>query len=216
MNLNAIFYFTFINCLFSVTAFSQHIDTVNTNKIITRNYFALIPNNVNKINGLAIGAWAANLKNDTDTLQNLEINGCNIEINPILFFIYIRGYGFAIPQINNDSLYKQNKLERFTTKIKGFNCSILGYANHTGQITGLSITPLTMLVGELNGVSISGLTNSAYNFNGVSICGIYNSVYKMKGLQIGLFNKAVHLKGIQIGLWNKNKKRSLPFINWQF
>ena len=203
---------TLIFIFFSLNIFAQNLENKLQRKTI-RNIFSFIPSNVDKVNGLSLGVWAENLKSEKDSLK---INGINLEINPIIFFIYIRG-GIYIPDIDNDLSYTENRKRKYNlTDIDGLNLSIPGFSNVNSKINGLSLTPLTICTGEINGVSISGITNCSYNMNGVSICGIYNSSNKVNGIQIGLFNRAKRLRGIQIGLWNKNEKRSLPFINWQF
>jgi hypothetical protein len=200
----------FIFC--STTIFAQDIQNKLKSRT-TRNFFSFIPDKVDKINGLSMGFWAENLKSEKDSLK---INGINLEINPIILFIYIRG-GIYIPDIDNNSAYNENRKNKYNlTDIDGLNISIPGFSNYNSKINGFTLTPLTICAGEINGVSISGITNCSYNLNGISICGIYNSSNQVKGLQIGLYNKAKKLRGIQIGLWNKNGKRSLPFINWQF
>jgi hypothetical protein len=203
-----IIFFVFI----SLNSFSQNVENKTENRIV-RNFFSLIPGKVDKINGLSFGVWAENFKSHQDSLK---INGLNLEINPIIFFIYIRG-GIYIPDIDNDLSYSENRKSKYNiADIDGLNISIPGFSNLNSKINGVSLTPFTICAGEINGVSISGFTNCSYNLNGISICGIYNSSNTVKGIQIGLLNKAKKLRGIQIGLWNKNGKRSLPFLNWQF
>lgn len=203
---------TLIFIFFSLNIFPQSVENKLSGKTV-RNIFSFIPSEVDKINGLSLGVWAENLKSDKDSLK---INGINLEINPIIFFIYIRG-GIYIPDIDNDFSYTENRNRKYNlTDIDGLNLSVPGFSNVNSRINGVSLAPLTICAGEINGVSISGLTNCSYNLDGISICGIYNSSNSVKGIQIGLFNRAKKLRGIQIGLWNKNGKRSLPFINWQF
>ena len=186
-------------------------DTVS--KFKQRNLFSFIPSKVDKVNGLALGVWAENLKSPKDSLK---INGVNLEINPVILFVYLGG-GFYIPEINNFQNYiEKRSLKINQTDIDGLNISIPGFVNKTSKIRGVNISPLTFCAGEIHGLSISGLTNCSYVMHGVNICGIYNSSNQVKGIQIGLFNRATKLRGLQIGLWNKNEKRSLPFFNWQF
>jgi hypothetical protein len=194
----------FIFC--SINIFAQNIQTR-----AVRNFFSLIPSNVDEINGLSLGVWAQNLKSEKDSLK---INGVNLEINPLILFGYIRGI-VSIDDVDDDSAFYENR-KNGLTDIDGLNISIPGFSNNSSKVKGFNLTPFTICTGEINGVSISGITNCNYNLNGVSICGIYNSSNQVKGSQIGLFNRAKKLRGIQIGLWNKNGKRSLPIINWQF
>ncbi|WP_395075197.1 LA_2272 family surface repeat-containing protein [Flavobacterium sp.] len=201
---------TLISIFFSLNIFAQNVENKLEGKTV-RNIFSFIPSNVDKVNGLSLGVWAENLKSAKDSLK---INGINLEINPIIFFVYIRG-GIYIPNIDNDLAYVESRKFNLAD-IDGLNLSVPGFSNTSSKINGLSLTPFTMCAGEINGITISGITNCSYNLNGISICGIYNSSNQVKGLQIGLFNRAKKLRGFQIGLWNKNGKRSLPFLNWQF
>ncbi len=203
---------------------SQKLPDTSETKIV-RNFFSFVPADVDRINGLSFGAWAANLKSDKDSLK---VNGMNLEINPVILFIYARGAIFPL-DIDNDSAFLESRKYNIAD-IDGLNISIPGYANLDSRINGLCITPLTTCAGEINGVSLSSITNCSYKLNGISICGIYNysnnlkglqislfnNANKLRGIQLGLFNKSKKLRGFQFGLWNKNAKRSLPFINWQF
>ncbi len=178
-----------------------------------RNFIYYTPSESDQINGLAIGAWAENTRYYKDSI---EVNGLNIEINPVIFFIYARG-GFTVPYRDSIEYYLSEKRKNYYgLTVNGFNFSLPGTVNEISTVNGLNITLLTTSIGRINGFSFSTLTNTCYLLNGVSIAGLYNSATKVKGIQIGLINKTTTLKGIQIGLWNKNGKRSLPFINWQF
>jgi hypothetical protein len=204
---------------------AQNLQDTSRTKIV-RNFFSFIPADVDKINGLSFGAWAENTRSYYDSLK---INGVNLEINPVMFFIYARGAVYIPADMNSDSAFLDTRKNNIAD-IDGLNISIPGYANLDSRINGLSIALITIGAGEINGISLSSITNFSYNLNGISICGIYNSSNNLKGLQIGLinnankvsgvqfglFNKSKKLRGFQFGLWNKNGKRSLPIINWQF
>jgi hypothetical protein len=204
---------------------SQNLQDTSRTKIV-RNFFSFIPANVDKINGLSFGAWAANFRSHKDSLK---INGINLEINPVMLFIYARGAVYIPVDNDSDSAFLETRKNNIAD-IDGLNISIPGFANMDSRTNGLSINLLTICAGEINGISLSSITNCNYNLNGISICGIYNSSNNLKGLQIGLFNnankvsgvqfglfnKSKKLRGFQFGLWNKNGKRSLPIINWQF
>ncbi len=194
-------------------AFSAGAQT-NTPPKYTKRTFSLIPSEVDKVNGLAVGAWAENLKSDRDSLK---INGITILANLVLPFIYIRGGGFTIRDIDSFEQYPLERAQKFNqADLNGLLLSAPGYLNTTSIVKGVSLSAFTFNSGEMHGFSVSGLTNCSFVVKGVSICGGYNSGNKVRGLQIGLLNRATSLRGFQIGLWNKNGRRALPFINWQF
>jgi hypothetical protein len=174
---------------------------------------ALIPSNVDRVNGFAFGAWPENLKSERDSLK---INGVTLQINPVMFFIYVRG-AFTLRDIDNFESYTTDRAQKYVqADMDGLVLSMPGQANYTSIIKGVNVAGFTSCIGEMHGVSISGLTNCSYVVKGVSICGGYNSGNKVRGVQIGLMNRATNLRGFQIGLINKNSRRTLPFINWQF
>ena len=109
-----------------------------------------------------------------------------------------------------------------TTSMNGLNISL---ANKFQVFNGISVAPLGTISDIQTGMSI-GLINANNNLNGL-VLGVYNQSYKLNGLQIGILNKVdsnqglqigfvnhSRSKGFQLGVWNKNKKRSLPILNW--
>ncbi|MBC7411706.1 MAG: hypothetical protein H7331_04545 [Bacteroidia bacterium] len=191
----------------------QHLFDRPKNKIarstsIKKNIIWFTPNKVDVINGLALGLFPTNDKNA------LLINGVNIEINPIMLFILLRA---PFTNIYPDSLdYVTNQvINNCETKIKGVNVSVLGSVGSI-EINGINIGGINSTIDVMKGLSVSGLNNFNYYLKGVSIAVLRNRATIARGAQIGLINKATNLRGIQIGLWNINKKRKLPFINWQF
>lgn len=182
---------------------------------VKKNIIWFIPNQVEQINGLAIGFWAENLKNDESTVRDsLEINGLNIEVNPIMTFILIRGiWHSAYP----DSLeyYNSSVKNNYSTTKNGVNLSLWG-SNGSERIIGVNIGGISTVVDKICGVSITGFNSFAYISKGLSVALIKNRSTLTRGVQLGMFNKTMDLRGIQMGLWNTNGKRSLPFINWQF
>ncbi len=184
-------------------------------KYTKRNFFWYTPNKVEEINGLALGAWPENLKNnEIQEPDSLKINGLNIEINPAVLFILIRGV-WTRRNPNDICYYYDQVKNKHKAKLNGANISVLGTIGSI-KINGLNIGGLNTIADQINGVSICGLNNFAYEHNGVSIAVFRNRAIVAKGIQISLFNKAIDLRGFQFGLWNVNGKRSLPFINWQF
>lgn len=192
----------------------------------------LTPSKVEEINGIAIGFWTDNVKNDGTLISDsLMVNGINVELHIGGFYVSI--YDAILPgsmmeypdsiKLEREWLEKVNEV-----KINGVNISIsaLGEVKQNGiSIIGTSIYGL-----EVNGLEIVGLSSQLSRKNGLSIVGLYNRAAIMNGLQIGLINKSTQVRGVQaglvniahdlrgfqFGLWNKNGKRSLPFINWQF
>ena len=179
-----------------------------------KNFFWFTPNKVEKINGLALGLHAENIKNTIyNEKDSLIINGINLEINPFAL-LSIAESDLSGPYSDSIEFYNQHLKKEIETTVNGGNFSAITMINEA-KINGLNISGLITVVDEINGLSISGLSNFAYKFNGLSI-GLHNKATSAKGLQIGLINKSENLRGFQIGLWNKNGRKSLPFINWQF
>lgn len=180
-----------------------------------KNIFWFTPCQVEKINGIALGVFAENIKNNPyNQKDSLKINGMNIEINPFAIFTLMNPR-FVGPQPDSIEFYNTHLKKDIETTVNGVNLSAVNTINET-ELNGVNITGLITLVDEIDGFSFSGLSNFSYKLNGVSIAGFYNRATVAKGLQIGLLNKSTNMRGIQIGLWNSNGKRSLPFINWQF
>jgi len=181
----------------------------------TKNFLWFIPNEVEEINGIAVGAWAENFKNDEiNERDSLLINGLNIEVNPLILFSLVAGVWYhSFP----DSLeyYNLKVKNYYSTTKNGVNLSILGSFG-SERINGVNIAGINNVVDKICGVSITGINNFAYITKGLNISLIRNRSTLTRGVQLGLFNKTMDLRGVQIGLWNKNGKRSLPFINWQF
>lgn len=117
-----------------------------------------------------------------------------------------------------------------TTIVTTNGLSIAGLTNGCDVVNGISVGGLCSMQSTMNGLQIGGLGNYAEKARGWQIglvnighikisgvqTGFYNTSHTIHGLQIGIFNNTKILKGFQIGLWNKNKKRSLPLINWGF
>jgi len=199
--------------ILSNSVLGQDYKKENQHSYKKRDFVYYTPSETDQINGLAIGAWAQNTR---DYRDSLEINGLNIEINPVIFFGYMRGVFTIRYQDSIEYYLNKKKKNYYGLTVNGFNLSLPGNVNDIATINGFNLTLLTSSLGRVDGFSLSGLINTCYLLNGVSISGLYNSATKVKGVQIGLINKTTSLRGFQIGLWNKNGKRSLPFINWQF
>lgn len=180
-----------------------------------RHGFWFTPCHVEKINGIALGLSAENIKNSPYyEKDSLVINGLNVEINPFAIFMLMNPH-FVGPLPDSIEIYNEFLKKDIETTINGLNVSLVNTINEA-RLNGVSISSCITLVDEIHGFSLSGISNFAYRFNGVSIAAFYNRATVAKGLQIGLVNKATKLRGFQIGLWNTNGRRSLPFINWQF
>ena len=194
--------------------------------------FTPISQNINKVNGLAIGLGLdeayESLGNQIITKPKI-INGLNLEINPlaivwICFYKPDRFSGKETSIVNGANISFGGFLKN--TSHNGINLSIYNYGR---KMNGISFTFFGTYVESMNGFYFSCFGNSANNGTGVSISalndindfkglqlGLINDSDKVKGLQLGLINKSKTGKNIQIGLWNKNQKRQLPIINWNF
>lgn len=168
-----------------------------------RNYIWYTPNAVEKINGIALGLFAENIKNDFyEEKDSLKINGLNIEVNPFGFLALMEPQ-FTRPYPDSIEYYNNNLKKDVSTKINGVSISAFFIANEA-KVHGANFSGGITLLDEIHGLSISGISNFAYKFNGVSIAGLHNRATVAKGLQVSLFNKTTKLRGLQIGLWNKN------------
>lgn len=180
-----------------------------------RNFIWYTPNEVEKINGLAIGMMADNMKNeDNGRRDSLKINGVNAELNFMYVFGLFNG-NFSGPYADSIGFYDQSVKNKYEVIINGLNLSMVGSSMEM-KINGLNIAGANTVVDDINGVSVSGLNNFCYVLNGLSVAAARNRAQRAKGVQVALYNKATDLKGVQIGLWNVNGRRSLPLINWQF
>ncbi|KOS07758.1 hypothetical protein AM493_18155 [Flavobacterium akiainvivens] len=223
--------------LFSITAFAQQADTLQTR------FFSLTPTprRIDRVNGLAIG-FGGSLSN-TPTM----FNGVNIEVNPLTPLILIFLDPAKILVADNEKVMRTvNGLHLAAggfmdgDDFNGLGISVFSITNKTN---GLTISALYNVSRQLHGVHISGLSNSAHiegsglfiaalnngkKFSGVQIGGFNTAEYfkgvsigiantctgEMNGLQIGLINKAKKCNGLQIGLLNQNDRGTMPFINW--
>lgn len=180
-----------------------------------RNFIWYTPNEVEKINGLAIGMMADNMKNeDNGRRDSLKINGVNAELNFMYVFGLFNG-NFSGPYADSLAFYDGSVKGKYEVVINGLNLSMVGSSMEM-KINGVNIAGANTVVDDINGISVSGLNNFCYVLNGLSVAAARNRAQRAKGLQVALYNKATDLRGVQIGLWNVNGRRSLPLINWQF
>ena len=201
--------------LFSATrSFSQY-DSLKFDKKANDRYGCwLIPSASKNIYGIAIGPVGSEaICNRPYTKYS---HGLNIQILGQGFFqiFYINKISYIdfYKNDNSDSLGIQNMLPKRAIH-NGLLISPLG--TFPDQVNGVSLS-LWMSMGiKINGLSFNLLWNLYKQVNGITI-GFFNNSAVTKGLQIGLINKTIELKGFQFGLWNKNKKRSLPLMNWNF
>lgn len=216
----AVFFNSFIFCQDSLKMTDQKTRLV-----------AITPLNkeIDKVNGLAFGLGLDSryLFKDETALKLQEVNGLNLEVNPlgILFWFF----------------YDPSRIKNVeTVQVNGLNISLAGYLrgiSHNGAgislynyghtMNGAMVSLANFDIERGNGVIVAvlgvssremkGLSLSAFNdaeiLRGVQI-GLVNHNIDGKGLQIGLVNKSKKMKGLQIGFWNKNGKRTLPLINF--
>lgn len=180
-----------------------------------RNFIWYTPNEVEEINGLAIGMMADNMKNEYNGRRDsLQINGVNAELNFIYVFGIFNG-NFSGPYADSLEFYDRSVKGKYEVVVRGLNLSLVGSVMEM-KINGVNIAGANTVVDDINGVSVSGLNNFCYALNGLSVAAARNRAQRCKGVQVALYNKATELRGVQIGLWNVNGRRSLPLINWQF
>lgn len=196
------------------TGGEKYIPEPEDSTYTVRNYIWYTPNLVEKINGVAIGFAADNIKNDYNSKKDsLEINGCNIELNVLNAFDHLF-LSFKHPKFDT-AKYQSALVTKTQLKVNGINLSALGTV-HEAQLKGLNLAGMNSIVYTLKGLSISGLSTFSFLMKGLCISGFKNRAVEAKGVQIALYNKATKMKGIQIGLWNDNGIRKMPLFNWNF
>ena len=224
----------FLFLTFFINCYCQDILKISK---VKAQIFSLSPisKKVSAVNGLCLGVGHYPNK----FFNKQTVNGLNLEADPIGFlapFILL----YASENKNSTEYYFDNRSDA-EIKINGINISTGGFIEGA-ELNGFNITTMTsmskmngvsfsgfLLISEnINGIAISGIENYSKNMNGLSISllnktfdlsgmqiGLYNSVdNKMIGVQIGLVNISNKTKGLQIGLINRNKKRTLPFLNF--
>ncbi len=192
------------------------------------------PNNVSKINGLAIGPFNSQRWSQ---YESLVVNGLNLELIGNGLWVYLVPW----PKYPERTYMKVNGLSLSPTFLGGTNngltiSAITAMSNMTGVSLGLlsgidkNSTGFNfgfMMAGsdKMKGVQIgcfNGTTNGkglliggfdclADSMQGVSISAVNYSKSLHKGVQIGLFNYTKELNGVQIGLFNYSKTSRIPF-----
>lgn len=224
----------FLLLLVTIKSFGQ--DSIVEKKCHSQ-IFSLSPisKKVDKVNGLVFGVGHYENKN----IKSQTINGINLELNPIglltpIVFIFSFDEKFEAKNLMED--FDSNKI-----LVNGLNISTGGFTSNS-YMNGLNLSILTR-INQMNGISISGLVMANKKTNGFSFAGYLNYNEKLNGLSFGLINKSIDFngmqvglynncqnqmigiqfgivnisnktKGLQIGLLNRNKKRTLPFINF--
>ncbi len=106
------------------------------------------------INGIAVGAWAENFKNDEiNERDSLLINGLNIEVNPLILFSLVPGVWYhSFP--DSIEYYNLTVKNYYSTTKNGVNLSILGSFG-SERINGVNIAGINNVVDKICGVSDS-------------------------------------------------------------
>jgi hypothetical protein len=199
--------------------------------------FSLSPisKKVDKVNGLVFGVGHFENKN----IKSQTVNGINLEASPLGLSI-----PFVLLYSLDDKFDFKTFLDDCNAskvKVNGLNLSSGGFTSNA-EVNGLNISSLTR-INKMNGISVSGFFTGSTKTNGILISGYYNYSEKLNGLSIAVINKSIDFngmqiglynscenqmtgiqiglvnisnktKGLQIGLLNRNKKRTLPIINF--
>ncbi len=201
------------------------LDNVPLKKSKNFYVFGLIPSRAKNIYGIAIGPVGSEIFCDKPYTQTVDGVGIQI-IGQGIFSIFYLCFGghstFTTYYKSNNRPETELALDSLmfgidtTLKRVLYNGIVLSpFGTYSSQINGVSISAWMSLCNYVNGISLNLLWNSITKVNGLSV-GIVNDALILNGAQIGLINRTYNIKGIQIGLWNKNRKRSLPIINWNF
>lgn len=209
---NSVFYFMLfvLGAVGQVQSEGLSADSTSKNQ---QNVLGFLPSKYEYINGIAIGLVGSEVYCDYK-ISKIS-NGLNLQfgqglfLSPMLF--YNMSYMYRKDSNHIDSMLFSIDTSYFKAKHNGLLISLFGSA--TDKINGMAISSVFSSHKKMNGLSISLLGSAYHIMNGVSIS-IINKSISSNGVQIGLYNNSLHLHGLQIGLWNRNKKRSLPFVNW--
>lgn len=218
-----------MNKRFLIFLFLVSLSVFSQNDSISSTVFSLTPrsNKDLRVNGIAIGL-GINM-GDENTLS--QINGLNIEINPLSILILMfddpsrRGFsesstatisGISLSSghsnQNEDIVYNGLQLSLFSAGHSCNGISLNGFFNYATNMNGIHGSFLLNYSKKSNGLFVSFSNYSEIN-NGLQV-GVFNKTENFYGVQLGVINKTKKQKGLQIGLWNINSKRSMPFLNW--
>ncbi len=216
--------------LFSTFAYT-HGQSTSAQKI--KNGIWFHPNNVSKINGVAIGPFNIQKWNKYD---RLVINGLNLELigGSLFLFLplpqypertYITVNGLCLspffwggtnngvtisvfPAMSNMKGVNLGILSGVNENSRGFNFGLVAVGSNTMkgvQIGGFNRTTVG------SGVLIGGVECTTDTMQGISISAINTTKKLHRGVQIGLINYTKNLRGIQIGLFNYARNSKHPF-----
>lgn len=211
------------------SSYSNFISDSLVNEAIKKpkNFYVIgfTPSRAKNIYGIALGPVGSEVFCDKPYTQTVDGVGIQIIGQGIfqIFYLFLGGH-------STFKSYYKSKNETATllaldslmfvidTTLKRvlYNGIVLSpFGTYSNQINGASISAWMSMGNYVNGISFNFLWNAITKVNGLSV-GLANDALIVHGAQIGLINRTYEIKGIQIGLWNKNRKRSLPIINWNF
>ena len=185
----------------------------------------LTPSRVKNIYGIALGPVGSEVFCDKPYTQTVDGVGIQIMGQGIFQIFYL----FLGDHTTFKSYYKSKNETATLLALDSLMCVIdttlkrvlyngivlSPFGTYSNQINGASISAWMSMGNYVNGISFNLLWNLVTKVNGLSF-GLANDALIVHGAQVGLINRTYEIKGIQIGLWNKNRKRSLPIINWNF
>lgn len=192
-----------------------------------KNFYVLgfIPSRAQNIYGIAVGPVGSEIFCDKPYTQTVDGIGIQIIGQGVfqIFYLFLGGHYtfksyYESKNENATRLALDSLMFLIDTTLKRvlYNGLVLSpFGTYSNQINGASISAWMSIGNYVNGISFNLLWNSITKVNGLSV-GCANDALIVNGAQVGLINRTYDIKGIQIGLWNKNRKRSLPIINWNF
>lgn len=211
------------------SSYSISISDSVDNKAIKKpkNFYilGLIPSRAKNIYGIALGPVGSEVFCDKPYTQTVDGVGIQV-IGQGIFSIFYLCFGghstFKTYYKSKNTTATRLALDSLmfvmdtTLKRVLYNGIVLSpFGTYSNQINGVSFSAWMSMGTYVNGISFNLLWNVITKVNGLSV-GLSNDALILHGAQIGLINRTYDIKGIQIGLWNKNRKRSLPIINWNF
>lgn len=209
--------FYFINMLLKKNLFLLFV-VLSATRVMGQNQASehsiadFLPSKNEKIYALSLGIIGSEvLCNSAHTQIS---SGVNIQLigQGMFQWFYIKQFDFKqILNQNDDSI--PVLFRRTPPRVVHHGIVVSTFGTFTDNINGVSVSGSMSMGNRVNGLSINTFWNVYNTVNGISI-GLVNHAVRLSGVQIGLFNNAVTVQGLQIGLWNRNKKRSLPVINF--
>ncbi|WP_338396619.1 LA_2272 family surface repeat-containing protein [Persicobacter psychrovividus] len=170
-----------------------------------KNIFWVQPNNVSKINGVALGPFNSSSWSDHD---HLMVNGLNIE----LIGNGLWGYFLPHPSFPETNYNTVNGISLSPTYFGGTNNGItLSALTIMSNMNGLNLGLLSRVNNMSSGINFGFMMVKSEKMKGAQI-GFFTNARDGKGLFLGGIAMSNKMKGVQIGIFNHVQKGNGLFI----